>query len=291
MTKNIKLEKELEGIFLQGNIKKFSLEWILNKLKTKDSFIEVYNFLKNIGASKKKIKKRAELLTIDPNIIKKNYEFLKKIGLSNKKIISQIQLLGRNPQSIVENYKGLKEIGIPDKKIATNAQLLGRNYKTIIKKYEDLINLGIPKEKIISQAQLLGRNIKTIKKNYQSHISLLKINYKDRTYGKNLILKQPQILEIPPQTINSNVQYLYYTLGINYYDIFQLTTKTQTKRKKIVWMLRELLNYKNLLKDEKKLAIKTIYNYIKNNPELLKKSIKSLEKEKEKLTYKINKYC
>ncbi len=155
--------------------------------------------------------------------------------------------------------------------------------------YRFLKEHGIKDKKIASNAQLLGMNPETINKNYQHHISLLRQDYKDRNSGRDLLTNQAQLLGIPNKTIESNVQYLH-SLGIDYYNGFLLGTKTQNKKNKLAWMLRELFNYRDISKENKKEVINLLYEFIRNNPNLLIKSINSLRRNKDRSIENIMNY-
>ncbi len=160
----------------------------------------------------------------------------------------------------------------------------------IRKTYHLLKRIGLSDEKIASQAQLLGMNPDTIERNYQNHIKLLRNNYRDKNSGKELLLDQAGLLGIPTTTIEKNVQFLY-SLCIGNDQSVQYTmllgSKPQTKREKMVWMLRELFDY-----DGKRKTIYQLREFVADNPSLLIKGIKTLEKKKDKLREKVQKlYC
>src|SRR3989344_4651829 len=238
----------LEDIIRSHAISKFSKEWIDNS-------------------------------NSDEKQIKRNYKFLKKIGLSDEKIASQAQLLGMNPETIERNYRSLSQLGLKDEKIATLAHLLGMNPETIERNYQALSKLGLKDEKIASRAELLGRDPETIERNYKNLISLLRDDYQDRNSGKNFIMKYAQLLGMNPETIKANVQYLH-GLGINYNAIL-LGTTPQLKRKKMVWLLREVFDYQNV--DNKKEIIERMYDFVRNNLRYLMNSISVMEKSKDKI--------
>ena len=154
-------------------------------------------------------------------------------------------------------------------------------------------------EKIASQAHLLGRDPETIERNYQHHVGLLRQsyrqnykdrkNYKDRTSGRDLLTNQPQLLGISPETMNANVQFLY-NIGIDYNEAFLLGTTPQLKRKKMAWMLRELFDYKTLPQEQRRGAIDGLYDFVKENPDVLTRSINFMEKTKDKLREIVTEY-
>ena len=191
--------------------------------------------------------------------------------------------------SVREVYRFLRGKGLSDDKIASRAELLGRDPETIDRNYKALQRLGLSDDKIASQAHLLGMNPETIDRNYQSHVGLLRQNYQDRTSGRDLLTNQAQLLGISPETMNANVQFLYGR-GIDYNDAFLLGTTPQLKRKKMAWMLRELFNYRNLPQEQKKKAIEGMYDFVRDNPTVLTKSINSMERTKEKLIERVAQY-
>ena len=192
-------------------------------------------------------------------------------------------------ESVKDAYKVLKNYELTDDRIATCAYLLGMNPETIERNYQKLLSLGIKDKKIASRAGLLGMNPETIKRNYQHHVSLLRQDYIDRASGRDLLTNQASLLGISPETTNANVQFLY-ELGIDYYDAFLLISTPQRKRKKMAWMLRELFDYRNLQQEQKRNAINKLYDFIRDYPRVLKKSISSMENTKEKLRERVVPY-
>ncbi|MCK5283125.1 MAG: hypothetical protein KAK00_06970 [Nanoarchaeota archaeon] len=221
--------------------------------------------------------------------VRKVYEFLKNKGLTNDKIASNAELLSLNPETIERNYQRLSSLGLKDEKIVTLAHLLGMNPETIERNYQRLSSLGLKDEKIASQAQLLGMNPETIERNYRGHIGLLRKEYQDRASGRELLTNYPSLLGTHPQTINANVQYLH-SIGMDYGKGVLLGTTTQLKRKKMAWMLRELFDYKQLSDEQKPEAIRALYNFVRENPNYLIKSISTMERTKDKIREKVTTY-
>ena len=104
-----------------------------------------------------------------------------------------------------------------------------------------------------------------LQRNYQNHVGLLREDYTDRNSGKDLLMKQAQLLGRNPETIESNVQYLNFS-GIGYYHGILLGTTPKLKRTKLAWMLRGLFDYRNLGEEQKPKAIANLYEFIKANP-------------------------
>ncbi len=284
------LERIVGELFPNSQIASFSMDWILNSPRaTEDSVIEVYRFLRGKGLKDDKIASRAELLGMNPETIERNYQRLSALGLKDDKIASRAELLGMNPETIERNYRLLSALGLKDDKIASQAQLLGRDPETIERNYQRLSALGLKDDKIASQAQLLGMNPETIERNYQNHIGLLRRSYQDRTSGRDLLTSQAQLLGISPETMNANVQFLH-GVGINYDDAFLLGTTPQLKRKKIAWMLRELFDYRNLVQERRRDAIDGLYDFIRDDPRVLTKSVTSLERSKDSLRERVAQY-
>ena len=252
-----RLESILEELFSDSLVVKFSTEWIVNSPRaSEDSIKTVYCFLKGKGLKDEKIASRAELLSMNPETIERNYQRLSALGLKDDKIASQAHLLSMNPETIERNYQRLSALGLKDDKIA-------------------------------SQAHLLGMNPETIERNYQSHIGLLRQNHQDRTSGRALLTNQAQLLGISPETINANVQFLY-SMGIDYNNAFFLGTTTQLKRKKIAWILRELFDYRNLPQEQRRDSISDLYDFIRDNPRVLTKSINAMERGKNRLRERVS---
>ncbi len=315
------LEKILKDLLPHSQIAQFSRDWILNSPRaTEDSVRAVYQVLSNYGLSDDKIASQAHLLGRDPETIERNYQRLSALGLKDDKIASQAHLLGRDPEIIERNYQRLSARGLKDDKIASRAHLLGRNPETIERNYQRLSALGLKDDKIASQAHLLGRdpeiiernyqrlsalglkddkiasqahllgmNPETIERNYQSHVGLLRQNYEDRASGRELLTTHAQLLGIPPRTINANVQFLN-NLGIEYNNGLLLGTKSQTKRQKMAWMLRELFDYRTISQEERKETINGLYDFLREQPQVLVQSISSMEKNKDKLREKVAQY-
>jgi len=150
-----------------------------------------------------------------------------------------------------------------------------------------LKKLGLTDKKIATNANLLTMNPKTIHRNYQHHVGLLRQNYEERNLGRESITRQGSYLGIPPETINTNVQYLS-SLGIDYHKGPLLGTTTQLKRKKMVWLLREVFDYRDLSDEQKPVAIKKMYDFLRDNSYLLVQSISALGKSKDKIREKIS---
>ena len=205
------------------------------------------------------------------------------------KRLHQAQLLGMNPDTIERNYQRLSGLGLKDEKIASRAELLGWDPETIERNYQKLSNLGLKDEKIASQAQLLGMNPDTIDRNYQNHIGLLRSNYEDRNSGKEILLQQAQLLGVSPDTLESNVQW-FADRKFAYGNGMLLGTKTQTKRKKLAWILREVFDYRTHQQDQRREVINNMYSFVADNPNLMIKSTEALERMKDKLVEKAEQY-
>ena len=132
-------------------------------------------------------------------------------------------------------------------------------------------------------------NPETIERNYRHHVSLLRENYEDRFSGRDILTNQAQLLGISPETINANVQFLHRR-GINYNDAFLLGTTPQLKRQKMAWMLRELFDYRSLPQEKRRGAINGLYDFIRDEPKVLTKSINSMEKSKYSLRERVAQY-
>ena len=222
-------------------------------------------------------------------MMERNYQRLSNLGLSDSKIATQAHLLGMNPETIEKNYQKLSDLGLKDEKIASQAQLLGWDPETIERNYQRLSNLGLSDSKIASRAELLGMNPVTIDRNYQNHIGLLRSNYEDRNSGKEILLQQAQLLGVSPDTLESNVQW-FADRKFAYGNGMLLGTKTQTKRKKLAWILREVFDYRTHQQDQRREVINNMYSFVADNPNLMIKSTEALERMKDKLVEKAEQY-
>ena len=225
----------------------------------------------------------------DEDSIRQVYRLLIEYGLSDEKIATNAALLGMNPDTVERNYKALKDLGLSDEKIATNATLLGRDPETVERNYQRLQKLGLSDEKIASQAALLGRDPEAVKRNYQHHVGLLRQDYRDRGSGRGLLFTYAQLLGMPKETIEANVQYLH-SIGVDYNNGILLGTKPQTKREKLAWMLRELFDYREVPAGLKRSVIHDLYEFVREDSYLLNKSINSLERNRERLREKIQEF-
>ncbi len=126
----------------------------------------------------------------------------------------------------------------------------------------------------------------TIERNYQHHVGLLRQNYEDRNSGRDILTSQAQLLGISPETMNANVQYLH-NCGIDYNNAFLLGTTPQLKRKKMAWLLREIFDYRDTPESERQEAIQKMYEFVRENPQYLVKSVSALERAKDKIKQKI----
>ncbi len=275
-------------------LKKIGLEdskiaWQPGLLGTSEEKIKCnYKKLKELGLRDDKIVSQAHLLGMNPESVERNYRKLKDLGLSDRKIATLAHLLGMNPESVERNYRKLKDLGLSDRKIASQAYLLTRSQESIERNYRLLKRFGLKDSKIATLAHLLGRNPKSIERNYQHHVRLLRNDYRDRSSGRDLLLDQAQLLGIPKETIEANIQYLSY-LEIKY-KANLLGTNPQTKRKKMAWMLRELFDYREVPQQEKRKVIDKLYDFVRDDYSLLARSLASLEKNKNKLRKKVQNY-
>jgi len=284
------LDKLIKELFPDKKITPFSMDWILNNPKaTEDSVREVYRFLSNMGVANDRIASHADLLGRDPQTIKRNYQELLALGLKKNRIGYHLELLGRDPQTIKRNYQELLALGLKKNRVGYHLELLGGDPQTIKRNYQELLALGLKKNRVGYHLDLLGRDPQTIKRNYQNHIGLLKQNYQDRTSGRKILTNQPQLLGISPETINANVQFLS-SLGIDYHNAPLLGSRPQLKREKMAWMLRELFDYRTLSQEQRRDAINDLYDFIRDYPKILTKSINSIRRSKDKLLKRVVQY-
>jgi hypothetical protein len=247
-----------------------------------------YSNLSKLGLSDEKIASRAELLGRDPETIERNYSNLSRLGLSDEKIASRAELLVRDPETIEGNYSNLSKLGLSDEKIASRAELLGRDPETIERNYSNLSRLGLSDEKIATNAQLLGRYPETIERNYQNLIGLLRQDYNNRNSGRDFILTNAQLLGNNPTTLESTIQYLSLH-GISPTGILMGTTP-KNKRKKVAYLIRNLFQYQELSPEQKRDAVGQVYGLARDNPNLLAKSTKALDKMMPQLQEKVYQY-
>ena len=149
--------------------------------------------------------------------------------------------------------------------------------------------MGLSDEKIASRADLLGRAPETIERNYHNLIRLLRQDYNNRSSGRDLILNQAQLLGNSPETIESSIQYLS-SLGINYNNPFLLGTTVKNKRGKVAYLLRNLFDYSNLAQEQKTQAISQVYDLVRERPQLMIDSIRTLEKRLPRLMERVAQY-
>lgn len=284
------LEAALAELFEGRKVSGFCRDWLLNETNaTEESVRKNYRFLQSIGVGKDKIAVHAYLLGKEPEVLEKNYEYLSSFGINGRILASCASLFGRNPETIENNYKRLSELGMSYAGIASCAYLLGRNPETIDKNYSALSCLGLEDKKIASLPSLLARDPASVKKNFQHHVSLLRGSDGERSPGRDLLRKNPRLLATSRETFEANVQFLY-SRGIDYHNSFLLGTTPGNKRKKMTWMLREVFGYRHLPEDEKRNAIYGMYKLISSEPRMLKKSINTMENEKDKLKTKALEY-
>jgi len=162
------------------------------------------------------------------------------------------------------------------------------NPETIERNYQALRRLGLTDSRIAANANLLGRDPETVKRNYEGHVGLLGQDYTNRKSGRDFLLIYANLLGIPTETIEANVQFLS-SHDINYSNGFLLGTTPKLKRKKMSWLLREIFNY-NLEADvsEKRETIYKMRQFIRENPNVLIYSINTLERKREKLREKLS---
>jgi DNA-binding transcriptional regulator YhcF (GntR family) len=239
-----------------------------------------------------KIAKIALLLSINPDTIERNYRNLRALGISDSKIATHATLLARSPETIKRSYRNLRALGISADKISSELQLIGRDSAAIERNYRRLRALGVSKSRITSNASLLGMNPDTIERRYQTYVGLLRQDDIDRNSGKNLLINRVRdLLGLSPETIEANIQFLYEK-NIDYSNVFfnYLSTTVQTKRRKMAWMLRELFDYGNTHKEQKRKTIDGLYDFIRENPRILAASLNYLETNKNRLVEKATTY-
>ncbi len=202
-------------------------------------------------------------------------------------------LLKSSDKYIRVTYKFLKKLGVSDSNIGSQACLLTKEPTELESNYLNLTKIGIESKFIASTPSLLGLNKKTVNKYYQQRVGLLRQDYEDRCSGRILLVKQPQLLTVSSDTFDGNVQFLY-SKTIPYYKTALcslLLTKPITKMQKMAWMLRNLFDYEtNVSQEQKKLIINRMYDFVRDNPELLRRSTNYFQKNLKKLQHKAELY-
>lgn len=255
-------------------------------LLTVNSLERNYKNLSSLGLSKGSMTLWIKLLGLDLENILMHRQELRRMGLDDQKMITYPYLLGMTPQTLHLNYQRLRRLGLKHSKICSQPYLLCRDPATLEENYVRLRALGLTDTKIGTYAQLLSLNPDSIARKYQHHISLLK-EYGGRNVAQELLRRFPFLLGIGAATLEGNVQFLYY-LGIDYHNGILLGTTAAIKRRKMAWMLRELLDYKVLSETDRRKAINQLHRFIRSRPQILVSSITTLEAQKRKLRTNIH---
>lgn len=252
-----------------------------------DTIEERYGALLRLGIRSININSSPVLLTLRPETINSSYRKLKDLGISDKEIQRNARLLLRNPVSLERNYQALKKLGLSEEKIARCASLLICLPETIERNHQALQQLGLTNKTIISNPRLLVLRPETIERNYRHQIELLRGNHTDRNSGRDVLVAKPLLLGTSPAIVEANIQYLSFNHIEYFHNEFLLATTVQSKRRKLAWMLRELLDYRDTPFGQRRKKIERLYKFVSKKPRLLLESISLLEKRKVKLKEKM----
>lgn len=236
-----------------------------------------YKPLLDMGFSRQEILAHPNTLTWNSEVIREHLTALKGIGAGN------MRLLARNPETVLATLAEFEGMHLTDRK---SRSLITYNPDTVRRKLETLIKMGIDAGKLRSRSELLGFSLETIRAHYQNHVSVLRAYAAGRESGKRLLFDQPQLLGVSSTTMLANVQYLEY-LGIKSNYGALLSTKPQTKRAKMAWLLRELFDYWKVPEESRPETIRNVYAFTRVHPNVLVYSISTLEKRKSELRKKL----
>ncbi|MCX8202492.1 MAG: hypothetical protein N3G74_01650 [Candidatus Micrarchaeota archaeon] len=234
-----------------------------------------YSLLSGIGLDDKRIIKNARLLCLNPIRILRNYMFLTcELKIKKEEICAQPSLLGRDLNTLKNNYILIQRFLKPDsgKKISS---LLSMNPNTIMKNFNFLSSkLGISLESTNSHLELLTLSSQTVKYRWQ------KLR---RLFSQNKIRSQPVILTYSSKNIDGNREFMAL-YGIRPDIVCLYGTSPALKRKKILWISKNIFNSDILKGYEKQEAIRKAKEFVSKYPSLtLYPSISQLEKRIKKL--------
>ncbi len=254
-----------------------------------------YQALRKLGLTHEQITSIPELVARKSKVIRENYDFLRKnLGISHRTISNQLQLLTLGHNKLDEIYEKLKDWGFSFEAMARCPSLLGNHPETLQRKFDFLeIKLGVARKKIAVHPSLLTISLESLESRYNNHRKSLQTYSLNDDQAALLIRKNPQLLQIPETTFDSNLTYLSY-IGLDIpteYNLAQLlSTRPSTKRKKLAWILREVCGYSFALPEKRSELIHTLYDFISSNTNTLVHSISYLEKYRDRLKLKYQKY-
>jgi hypothetical protein len=249
---------------------------------------ETFYFLVRIGVHS--IKAISYIIGRNPDTLKKNYFLLKSRGYSREKIANYPKLLTLNQSNLVLKENKLEELGISREKILKHPWMVQSHIKTLKEKYRNLKKIGISDKNIFNQISLMARSDSSINKNYQNSVGLLRQDYSDRKSGRDLICRNPRLLDFSSASVESTVQHLS-SIGLDYHNAVLLSSSPRRKREKIAFMLREFFDYDSSFPDkQKKEKIHVLYSFLAINNYILTRSLVWLERNREKLNEKIHKF-
>ena len=273
---------------------------------------EIYPFALEIGIDIVDIEDHEFLNRKSPESLQRSYETLRDWDIPISRIKSFYYIIGISQDVLQSNYEGLQELGFSEDKIKFHANLLVRNRDIVKDRFHKLRELGfsediirqrtelllIPTESVTDHYVKLERQGLTGKKN-STLAALLAMN-PDNVIGNNLSHRRfvsgslletfTQLNGIPTATIEANIQFASF-YGVGYDNGIFLGSHPRTKRKKLAWIMREVMNYGELEDaQEKKNYLKALRKFISDNPKYLRKGIPMLRKEKEEIALKLFPY-
>jgi hypothetical protein len=258
--------------------------------RSTSSLEETIDYFKDIGFSEQKLVKNLSLLWMAKKTATKNYENLIDIGIEAKKIVTNAYLLKNNPETIRSKYERLRSLGLSKEVVLSQPRLFGKSPETIARMYKELKNLGLSDHGISTHHSLLVMNPDALKGRYDGHSRLL-IERKGmgEEEAKNFLIEQPQLLTIPNQTIEANLNFLStHSIASNnrIVQAIMLGTTVRTKLSKIAWLLREVFDYKAsslVTMAEKQRVVQIAYDLVREKPSILVESLNTLNRQKKSL--------
>jgi hypothetical protein len=238
-----------------------------------------YDFLTLAGVDKAGLISSPNLLSLNPNTLKRNYLNLSRIGVdieSNrfaKLLCKSPHILYKQPASLNGKIKFMKEKGLKEEKILENLPVLDQNLKVLKWRWAWLRNIGLSDQNIATNVHLLSMNKKTL---------LIHYNNLRRYFEKEKIATFAPMLGISTETINANVQFLqFWGLTPDRVPLAYLSSPT-TKRKKVAWLMKQILRPGHTLQEASQ-ALGKIRKLYSINPKFLVYSLATLESKKDRL--------
>jgi len=179
---------------------------------------------------------------------------------------------------------------------------------------------GYRHEQIVSQPQLLCMNSRSLQTAYQHHVGVLRSidpnTYRrtcppgkqrgdrpgsapeNRRSGRETLLRFLTALAVSNDTFEGNLMFLRshdllqpaHKEGGRAYKETLLLSSARNKRKKVAWLLREVLDYRDANDDERKARVAGAYRLVREDPQLVISSIERLDERKEILRRRAQAY-